>query len=494
MNLSLSDGGKATVVMNLSLSDGGKAPLERWIGPDRSFTGLQDSSDDPRAVRFNEPFVSSAAISADGEHLYVADRQNSVMRRVISRAYRAGIDIRWVPLTSDGCHLFVSEFAGGSLHLVRFKYSGGPVISVRSVAAARRTDRGSGFLLLGMAISPDDDVLYIGRAMYYILELGVNTSALPPCTPPHPPERHRSVRIWIALGVVCAVLVVALCTLSYLVLAVPRETVWIPRRRSLKRAASLGFSTKRLPGSRGTADVYKGRLGSSQVVGLQEDGRASPLGGQVPAVPREKLDVLSTLRHSHLCSIIGWQQQRPPVLPPPPPPSRIIAPPYDGIHFASGLRSQKRAQWLLQPGCDSSHASGSRRAMSSQLREGGAEGMRAKQPYFLGQKNENVVERMGSSACSNGVAAACTEEEPGAALELKTGPYGFPQAPVFLKGKVVTGFGRGGKLLGVPTGGAAGQSIRGVTSGPPEAGIGEAMKQKYACRPELRDDNRNGSG
>ncbi|GBG76257.1 hypothetical protein CBR_g22005 [Chara braunii] len=179
--------------MNLSVSDGWNVVpvLERWIGPDPSLVALPDSSSIPRAKRFPDPWLSSSALSSDGELLYVAFARISAIGRV--RTASGAVEILaktgspegadfiepiGIGLTSDGGHLFVSEI-GGRLHLVSLAYSGGPVVSVRTVARSHRADgRGSRSMRV-LALSPDDESLYIGRDVYQIWELAINKSSNP---------------------------------------------------------------------------------------------------------------------------------------------------------------------------------------------------------------------------------------------------------------------------------------------------------------------------
>ncbi|GBG78200.1 hypothetical protein CBR_g26233 [Chara braunii] len=196
--------------MNLSVSDGRNAVLERWVGPDLSSVGLQDGSSIPRAMRVPEPFLSSFAISADGKLLYVAFARISAIGRLKTSSgalevlAKTGspegaefIEPVGLALTSDGCHLFVSEI-GGRLILVSLAYSGGPVVSVRTVAIARRPDGRSVTVMRSLALTQDDTMLYVGRVDYQIWELAINKSALPPWGGPYPgnsysPSPPRSV-------------------------------------------------------------------------------------------------------------------------------------------------------------------------------------------------------------------------------------------------------------------------------------------------------------
>ncbi|GBG78195.1 hypothetical protein CBR_g26228 [Chara braunii] len=395
--------------MNLSVTTARKPVLERWVGPDLNFYALEDSRDDPRAVRFYGPYFGSSAISADGDFLYVADRLNHVIRRVTTSSgavetiagggFPVSLDANvtyarfdqpvGVAVTSDGCNLFVSEMGrGGRLLLLTLEYHGGPAVSVRTVARKKLSDSvGFVYLLMGMTITPDDKVLYVGTARYTVFELRINTSALPPCSavpePPSPPpppppaappcapppapppiSAPASKGVLIA-GVAASVLVVLLAAVVAGIVerrwrclrsrfsrgerqgtllgsgpanhprsstrrSSPAWSTWSEEVREqqkssgndgavvqLKRPllverysfeeiqeACDGFSAARLVGRGGAADVYKGQLSNGQVVAVKmmkgDFSRAKFRQFQA------ELDVLGTLRHSHLCSIIGF--------------------------------------------------------------------------------------------------------------------------------------------------------------------------------------------
>ncbi|GBG92049.1 hypothetical protein CBR_g54303, partial [Chara braunii] len=394
--------------------------LELWLG---SAPGVRGRG----GVILIRPYVSTTAITSDGEVMYVAERKvhtvsrllvsSELMETIAGRHARAGYldgpalnatftEPITLALASDECNLFVGEF-GGRIRLVTFN---GTDTSVRT-----RLNMGKG-VVMSLAIHPNNEALYVasggGRSM--LLELALNKSALPKCTPPprdpvqanlpplssssapspsssttfppspslspspspsSPPPSARFLIIATVLSLVLVAVVAAavmalrrrrahdggsLCccwrrlggeqvgydkqpvvkepvaldtpsaatedeedgtwdsfwkqsnTLGKSAAESSRSFPWKLRPSGLQwfslgqlASACDGFQSRNLIGKGGSAEVYKGVLSTGEVVAIKlmkggDFSKASLRQFQA------ELDLLGTIRHSHLCSILGF--------------------------------------------------------------------------------------------------------------------------------------------------------------------------------------------
>ncbi|GBG89389.1 hypothetical protein CBR_g49180 [Chara braunii] len=369
--------------------------VERWIGPqvDRLDVNADRFMDSPvpLGVRFNGAFINSQAISENGQLMYVADFSNGNIRRIrtatgavdtiagsrATRTQKTGASEEGpvllasfaypgdVALTRDGCNLFVSEW-GGDLRLVQLN-STGDAVQVITVASMGRGNSSTD--LVSLALSPNEDRLYVATYDTQIMELGVKREALFSCgAPPPPPVTPDGNSQGTAItppdgSSQVTVVIVATVTVSVaLLLLVVGTLIAIRRRRgrgqwvifskdAMKRSlettsreimtlsetgdsghssaggqpgvlvrpssvlkqysweelakACDGFSPSRLVGKGGAAEVYRGEIAGGQRVAIKMMKGAEFSETRFRQFQAE-LDVLATLRHMHLCSIIGY--------------------------------------------------------------------------------------------------------------------------------------------------------------------------------------------
>nr|BAF79983.1 receptor-like kinase [Nitella axillaris] len=350
-----------------------RVPLTKWVGPaELSSSKTFRDSTNPDDVRFKEAFLSTYGISSDGKLLYVADRGNNVIRRVetatgavetIAGRGLQGTDSntgggrpcetlldrpQGLALTSDDCYLFVAEFGGGRILVISFN-STGHAVSVRPIASFKR-ENWEDWIFFSMAISPQDEWLYVGAYGRRLFRFPINKTALPSChphpspgssSPPSNGKRIVSITIAVALPLL-ALFVVLACIIRRFpkmvgkapavpqLLGASSLTACVTESVALESSAREGrqgylklppsglkfykfseiasacdeFSLSRLVGSGGAAEVYKGVLNNGEVVAIKL------MKGELTQSRfrqfQDELDVLSTLRHSHLCSILGY--------------------------------------------------------------------------------------------------------------------------------------------------------------------------------------------
>ncbi|GBG93393.1 hypothetical protein CBR_g68015 [Chara braunii] len=346
---------------------GAYSTLEHWIGAKEFNSSAADNfvdSDDPLQVRFGFASLHASGFSPDGETLYFVDSTNASVLRM--RTSTGAVDRivedapvsrpRHVAVTQDGCHLFVLEGGGtapAGLGLITLDSTGGGedgsevqpgIVALGGYARQRRH--------FPLAISPESDVLYVA-VLSEIVELKINKSPLRPCAVIAPPpstfppvllvsSSRSSVRTIViaSVGVVVLLLLVALCVVVFVV--IPRRRgrfadnqgsvrliadpeymegsveagkpplilrpTWGLKRYSLEEIsrACEGFSQERLVGKGGAAEVYKGVLGDGQVVAVKMMKGAEFLKATRFRQFQAEMDVLGSLRHSQICSIVGY--------------------------------------------------------------------------------------------------------------------------------------------------------------------------------------------
>ncbi|GBG89393.1 hypothetical protein CBR_g49184 [Chara braunii] len=330
---------------------------ETWIGPPFAPDVVQfRDSEEPSAVRFYWPFISSHAISEDGELIYVADMFNHRIRRI--RAATGAVDTIagngssssedgpalnvtfnspvGLALTRDGCNLFVAEPPGldagptggnesvlpaegyvGRLRLIQLN-SGGDALAVTTVASLSSPSPNDS-VISSLALSPNGTLLYLGLGNMQIMELDVKTEALSSCPAPSPGNGSPShspvtlaiiVTVTVALTLLVGTLILILWRRGRQWVRLPGELVrpsCVLKQYSWEELAKAcdGFSPSRLVGKGGAAEVYRGELADGQKVAIKIMKGAQFSKSRFRQFQAE-LDVLATLRHMHLCIIIGY--------------------------------------------------------------------------------------------------------------------------------------------------------------------------------------------
>ncbi|GBG64643.1 hypothetical protein CBR_g45698 [Chara braunii] len=199
--------------MNLTGTDDDRPKL--WLGLPAK-TGVVDS---PMIPLFRNVYLSTSAITANGEAMYVLEHDSHVVRRVLieSRAVETVAGSLGVPggadglasearfnaplgqaLTADGCNLFVGEMneGKGRIRLVSFKRNGAYVRTVAKLSVP----------VIRLAMHPNNELLYAAAGAGSVFEISVNNSVLPKCSG-DPDKKNGASRTTIALAVTVPALV-----------------------------------------------------------------------------------------------------------------------------------------------------------------------------------------------------------------------------------------------------------------------------------------------
>ncbi|GBG70788.1 hypothetical protein CBR_g8087 [Chara braunii] len=192
--------------VNLTYPSGGYSSLQSWIGVDYEdpFSNHYRESDDPEEVRLASAKLGASTI---GEAIYFVDQKRHLLGRIRAStgavhriaggtagrrdgpASEASFSApQTLAVTHDGCNVFILETQEdwddppARLLLITLNASWGKAANVATVASILHGRR------MSLDISPESDTLYVG-AITDILELGINTSALPRCAAPSEVQR-----------------------------------------------------------------------------------------------------------------------------------------------------------------------------------------------------------------------------------------------------------------------------------------------------------------
>ncbi|GBG68401.1 hypothetical protein CBR_g2946 [Chara braunii] len=174
---------------------------------DIDMKGYRESESDPRSARFNCPMFFQNSLSADGQLLYVADRENHCIRVVNTSSggtrLLAGSPLHpgsgdgipstalfsrpfGVALTPTGCGLFITEQAdGGRLRLITFDRPNGTPTRVETILITQQDSSSMGGSPVGspsggytaLTMSSNGEWLYMGSDYGKIYRLAVNASS-----------------------------------------------------------------------------------------------------------------------------------------------------------------------------------------------------------------------------------------------------------------------------------------------------------------------------